>query len=126
MYLNPNITESWLRKWQVLPGRSHPFMAMSGSGGFLLTATKVYADRATSSVLASRHEDRAKASARKKAKLAEAEAAAVSGVTTPTATGEEAALNGTQEDGEGKGAPPSSAPERMEVDGMLGEEDVDA
>lgn len=41
-YLNPIVTESWLRHYQVLPGRSHPFMNMSGTGGFLLSALKVY------------------------------------------------------------------------------------
>ena len=116
-YLNPSITESWLRKWQVLPGRTHPFMSMSGSGGFLLTATKVYAEHATSSILASRHEDRAKASQRKKAKLAAEAEAAASGTTTPTAGGAE-----EMEEGGGMGVPPSSAPERMEVDGMLEED----
>jgi tRNA (adenine-N(1)-)-methyltransferase non-catalytic subunit len=40
-YLNPIVTESWLRHYQVLPGRSHPFMGMSGTGGFLLSALKV-------------------------------------------------------------------------------------
>ncbi|CAH1756353.1 7502_t:CDS:10 [Entrophospora sp. SA101] len=38
-YLNPQITESWLRQYQVLPGRTHPFMSTSGGGGYLLTAT---------------------------------------------------------------------------------------
>lgn len=41
-YLAPSITESWLRRYQVLPGRTHPTMATSGSGGFLLHTTKVY------------------------------------------------------------------------------------
>ncbi|KAN0100372.1 Gcd10p family domain containing protein [Tylopilus felleus] len=41
-YLAPSITESWLRRYQVLPGRTHPTMNTSGSGGFLLHAIKVY------------------------------------------------------------------------------------
>ncbi|KAG6380931.1 Gcd10p-domain-containing protein [Boletus reticuloceps] len=43
-YLAPSITESWLRSYQVLPGRTHPTMNASGSGGFLLHAIKVYDD----------------------------------------------------------------------------------
>ncbi|ORX84626.1 Gcd10p-domain-containing protein [Basidiobolus meristosporus CBS 931.73] len=39
--LNPQITESWLREYQVLPGRTHPTMNTSGSGGYLLNAIKV-------------------------------------------------------------------------------------
>ncbi|KAI6047888.1 Gcd10p family-domain-containing protein [Pisolithus marmoratus] len=41
-YLAPSITEGWLRCYQVLPGRTHPTMNTSGSGGFLLHAIKVY------------------------------------------------------------------------------------
>ena len=41
-YLAPSVTESWLRRYQVLPGRTHPTMVTSGSGGFLLHATKMY------------------------------------------------------------------------------------
>lgn len=36
-----NITESWLRNYQVLPDRTHPEMAMSGTGGYLLTGIKL-------------------------------------------------------------------------------------
>ncbi|KAG0300847.1 tRNA (adenine(58)-N(1))-methyltransferase non-catalytic subunit trm6 [Dissophora globulifera] len=39
--LAPQVTESWLRKSQVLPGRTHPEMSTWGSGGSLLTATRV-------------------------------------------------------------------------------------
>ncbi|KAG0239718.1 tRNA (adenine(58)-N(1))-methyltransferase non-catalytic subunit trm6 [Actinomortierella wolfii] len=39
--LAPQLTESWLRKSQVLPGRTHPEMNTWGSGGALITATKV-------------------------------------------------------------------------------------
>lgn len=39
--LAPQITESWLRKSQVLPGRTHPEMSTWGTGGSLLTATRV-------------------------------------------------------------------------------------
>ncbi|RIA81285.1 Gcd10p-domain-containing protein [Glomus cerebriforme] len=40
-FLNPQITESWLRQYQVLPGRTHPSMSTSGGGGYLLHATHV-------------------------------------------------------------------------------------
>ncbi|KAG0048284.1 tRNA (adenine(58)-N(1))-methyltransferase non-catalytic subunit trm6 [Gryganskiella cystojenkinii] len=39
--LAPQLTESWLRKSQVLPGRTHPEMSTWGTGGVLLTATKI-------------------------------------------------------------------------------------
>ncbi|KAF9454191.1 Gcd10p-domain-containing protein [Macrolepiota fuliginosa MF-IS2] len=42
-WLSPSLTESWLRRYQVLPGRTHPLMNMSGSGGYLLHAIRVYA-----------------------------------------------------------------------------------
>ncbi|RIB22294.1 Gcd10p family-domain-containing protein [Gigaspora rosea] len=38
-FLNPQLTESWLREYQVLPGRTHPSMSTSGGGGYLLQAT---------------------------------------------------------------------------------------
>jgi len=41
-YLGPTLTESWSRTYQVLPGRTHPLMTTSGSGGYLFHATKVY------------------------------------------------------------------------------------
>ncbi|KIO22383.1 hypothetical protein M407DRAFT_216590 [Tulasnella calospora MUT 4182] len=41
-FLGPAVTEAWLRQYQVLPGRTHPMMNMSGSGGYLLSAMKVY------------------------------------------------------------------------------------
>lgn len=62
-YLCPSVTEAWLRRYQVLysntitpppsthstqvlPGRTHPTMVMSGSGGFVLHAIKVYVRKA--------------------------------------------------------------------------------
>ena len=41
-YLGPSLTEGFLRQYQVLPGRTHPMMNMSGSGGFILSVIKVY------------------------------------------------------------------------------------
>ncbi|KIK70641.1 hypothetical protein GYMLUDRAFT_65858 [Collybiopsis luxurians FD-317 M1] len=40
-YLGPNLTEGWLRRYQVLPGRTHPTMNTSGSGGYILHVIKV-------------------------------------------------------------------------------------
>ncbi|KAJ7193316.1 Gcd10p family-domain-containing protein, partial [Mycena pura] len=40
-YLGPSVTEVWLRRYQVLPGRTHPTMNTSGTGGFILHAIKV-------------------------------------------------------------------------------------
>ncbi|KAF7792269.1 hypothetical protein EIP86_003305 [Pleurotus ostreatoroseus] len=53
-YLGPSLTEGFLRKYQVLPGRTHPMMNMSGSGGFLLHVIKVYDDPTATSVVAHR------------------------------------------------------------------------
>lgn len=39
--VNLKLTESWLRRYQVLPGRTRPDMNMSGSGGYLLSGIKV-------------------------------------------------------------------------------------
>lgn len=41
-YLGPSLTEGFLRRYQVLPGRTHPMMNTSGTGGFILHAIKVY------------------------------------------------------------------------------------
>lgn len=40
-YLNPTLTESWSRTYQVLPGRTHPLMSTSATGGYLLHAIGV-------------------------------------------------------------------------------------
>ncbi|KAH8102396.1 Gcd10p-domain-containing protein [Cristinia sonorae] len=54
-YLGPAITEAFLRRYQVLPGRTHPMMNASGSGGFILHVIKIYDDPNASSVMAHRH-----------------------------------------------------------------------
>lgn len=41
-FLATSMTESWMRTYQVLPGRTHPMMTTSAAGGYLLTATKVH------------------------------------------------------------------------------------
>ena len=41
-YLGPTITESWTRTYQVLPGRTHPMMTTSATGGYLFSATRVW------------------------------------------------------------------------------------
>ncbi|EPZ34931.1 Eukaryotic initiation factor 3, gamma subunit domain-containing protein [Rozella allomycis CSF55] len=40
-FVNVQLTESWIRNYQVLPGRMHPTMTTSASGGFILSAIKV-------------------------------------------------------------------------------------
>ncbi|OMJ23992.1 tRNA (adenine(58)-N(1))-methyltransferase non-catalytic subunit TRM6 [Smittium culicis] len=42
-FLNVSLQESWMREYQVLPGRTHPMMNMTSSGGYLLTAIRVFA-----------------------------------------------------------------------------------
>lgn len=78
-YLAPSVSEAWLREYQVLPGRTHPYMNMPGAGGYILTTIKVYDDPEASSVLLHRKELRAK-----RRRLAEEKAAAeASALATP-------------------------------------------
>ena len=39
--INLRLTDTWMREYQVLPGRTHPKMTMSQNGGFLLTGIKL-------------------------------------------------------------------------------------
>jgi len=39
--INLRLTDTWMRDYQVLPGRTHPNMNMSMNGGFLLTGVKL-------------------------------------------------------------------------------------
>eukprot|EP01060_Flectonema_neradi_P037476 TRINITY_DN7554_c1_g1_i1.p1 TRINITY_DN7554_c1_g1~~TRINITY_DN7554_c1_g1_i1.p1 ORF type:complete len:459 (+),score=103.36 TRINITY_DN7554_c1_g1_i1:39-1379(+) len=39
--VNVRLTETWWREHQVLPNKTHPFVAMSGTGGFVLSGTIV-------------------------------------------------------------------------------------
>lgn len=48
-YLSPTIVEPWLRKYQVLPGRTHPEMQGMGHGGYILTSTRVFDDPSANS-----------------------------------------------------------------------------
>lgn len=66
-FLSPSITEPWLRKYQVLPGRTHPEMNGMNHGGFLLSVIRVFDDESAKSVVVSRGELRE----RKKRKLVE-------------------------------------------------------
>jgi len=59
-YLAPSVSESWLRRYQVLPGRTHPLMTTSGGGGYLLHAIKVYNDPYAEPVAAHRRSKAAK------------------------------------------------------------------
>ncbi|OCH89722.1 Gcd10p-domain-containing protein [Obba rivulosa] len=59
-YLGPAVSEVWTRQYQVLPGRTHPTMNTSGSGGFILHAIRVYDDPKASSVVAHRQKKKAR------------------------------------------------------------------
>ena len=39
--VNLRLSETWLRWYQILPGRTRPEMNMNGSGGYILTGTKI-------------------------------------------------------------------------------------
>ncbi|KAG2332075.1 hypothetical protein Bca52824_003255 [Brassica carinata] len=41
MAINVQITEPWLREYQVLPSRSHPHMQMSSFGGYVLSGIRI-------------------------------------------------------------------------------------
>ncbi|KAK7058469.1 tRNA (adenine(58)-N(1))-methyltransferase non-catalytic subunit trm6 [Paramarasmius palmivorus] len=53
-FLAPTVTEVWTRRYQVLPGRTHPTMNTSGSGGYILHVIKVYDDPNANSVASHR------------------------------------------------------------------------
>uniref|UniRef100_A0A8C2ZU32 tRNA (adenine(58)-N(1))-methyltransferase non-catalytic subunit TRM6 n=1 Tax=Cyclopterus lumpus TaxID=8103 RepID=A0A8C2ZU32_CYCLU len=42
--VNLRLTDTWLRRYQVLPNRTHPLLLMSGAGGFILSGTTVAVD----------------------------------------------------------------------------------
>jgi tRNA (adenine58-N1)-methyltransferase non-catalytic subunit len=41
MAINMRLSDTWTREYQVLPGRTHPNMSMSQSGGFILSGIKL-------------------------------------------------------------------------------------
>ncbi|CAK5264273.1 unnamed protein product [Mycena citricolor] len=51
-YLCPSVSEVWMRRYQVLPGRTHPTMNTSGTGGFIFHAIKVFDDGTANAVTA--------------------------------------------------------------------------
>ncbi|EST08001.2 Eukaryotic initiation factor 3, gamma subunit [Kalmanozyma brasiliensis GHG001] len=44
-FINISVTEPWLRKYQVLPGRTHPEMTTSSTAGFILHALRVFGEK---------------------------------------------------------------------------------
>lgn len=46
-WMNITLSENFMRKYQVLPMRTHPYMNMYNNGGFVLTATRVLNDNAS-------------------------------------------------------------------------------
>ncbi|SJX64013.1 related to GCD10-translation initiation factor eIF3 RNA-binding subunit [Sporisorium reilianum f. sp. reilianum] len=43
-FIDISVTEPWLRKYQVLPGRTHPEMTTSSTAGFVLHALRVFGE----------------------------------------------------------------------------------
>ncbi|CAN0872101.1 tRNA (adenine(58)-N(1))-methyltransferase non-catalytic subunit trm6 [Linum grandiflorum] len=41
MAIGLQLSEPWLREYQVLPSRTHPFMQMNASGGYVLSGTRI-------------------------------------------------------------------------------------
>lgn len=41
-FINVQVIEPALRRYQVFPGRTHPYMNGTAGGGFLLSATRVF------------------------------------------------------------------------------------
>ncbi|KAH8549895.1 hypothetical protein BGW37DRAFT_428832, partial [Umbelopsis sp. PMI_123] len=41
-YVSVQMTETWLRRYQVLPGRTHPEMTTSAGGGYILSAYRTF------------------------------------------------------------------------------------
>lgn len=65
-FLNPNLTESFTRTYQVLPGRTHPLMTTSATGGYLLHALKVIPSKAETNAYQYDRQKRAGAAKKKK------------------------------------------------------------
>ncbi|XP_022766529.1 tRNA (adenine(58)-N(1))-methyltransferase non-catalytic subunit trm6-like isoform X1 [Durio zibethinus] len=47
MAIGLQISEPWLREYQVLPSRTHPCMQMSGSGGYILSGIRTYTSQSS-------------------------------------------------------------------------------
>lgn len=43
-FINISVTEPWLRRYQVLPGRTHPEMTTSSTAGYILHALRVFGE----------------------------------------------------------------------------------
>ncbi|KAG7099670.1 hypothetical protein E1B28_001495 [Marasmius oreades] len=79
-FLAPTVTEVWTRQYQILPGRTHPTMNTSGSGGYLLHVIKVHDDQTATSVASHRQRS-------KKPKTQERASEGPSASTTPNPVG---------------------------------------
>lgn len=49
-FINIQVVEPTLRRYQVFPGRTHPYMNGTAGGGFLLSATRVFSNEQVVSV----------------------------------------------------------------------------
>ncbi|CAI9116920.1 OLC1v1018212C1 [Oldenlandia corymbosa var. corymbosa] len=45
MAIGLQVSELWLREYQVLPSRTHPQMQMSTAGGYVLSGTRIHSDK---------------------------------------------------------------------------------
>lgn len=52
--LSVTVTEPWLRRYQVLPGRTHPEMQTSATGGYILHFIRVLNDEEAQKLVDSR------------------------------------------------------------------------
>jgi len=87
-FLGPQVSETWTRKYQVLPGRTHPMMSTSGSGGHLLQAIKIYDSVvAQSTLVQERRVQRQKAAEAKRRKKAAEDSALAAGPSTSVPMG---------------------------------------
>ncbi|KAK0544492.1 tRNA (adenine(58)-N(1))-methyltransferase non-catalytic subunit trm6 [Tilletia horrida] len=96
-WLHIEVIEPWARRYQVLPGRTHPEMNTSASAGYILSAIKVF-DAETAEALAVAHRN----------ELAEAAAKSATEANAPTSEDarvrKDAALDGSEPEPDSKRA----------------------
>jgi len=90
-WLHVEVVEPWARRYQVLPGRTHPEMNTSASAGYILSAIKVF-DPETAQELADEHRKEQQAAAKRKEGTATAEGSA-----GPSADGDAGVTDGPTE-----------------------------
>ncbi|CAO1617379.1 unnamed protein product [Parajaminaea phylloscopi] len=58
--INLSVTEPWMRRYQVLPGRTHPEMSTSATSGYLLSAIRVFTQAQAAGMAEQERERRAR------------------------------------------------------------------